>query len=264
MLALAIGFLVYPLLRERASRNHALAIGLVLPLATFWTYAQVGAPGAIAHNPPVVVATPRDGRVDSPMRGASVANLVVGLKKRLETTTPDDAGGWLLLAQSYEYLGRDNDAQIAFERARSLGADPRSLPAALPGGDAPATAGEAPGLRGRVALSPAAAGRVRPTDTVFVFAKASADQRMPIAALRRPASDLPFDFALTDREAIVPGTHIGDFETLLVSAQVSRSGRAQDLLAGLSVASATTPTDAQSDIELLISAAAAAGNRNDE
>jgi cytochrome c-type biogenesis protein CcmH len=44
------------------------------------------------------------------------------LARRLERE-PNDASGWLLLAQSYRYLGRTADAEKAFARARQLGAD---------------------------------------------------------------------------------------------------------------------------------------------
>ena len=44
---------------------------------------------------------------------------------------------------------------------------------------------------------------------------------MPVAALRRPAKDLPFDFTLTDATAVMPGARLSDFEDASVSARVS-------------------------------------------
>ena len=51
---------------------------------------------------------------------ASVASLVDGLANRLHEN-PDDAGGWLLLAKSYQHLDRADDARLAYRRAKALG-----------------------------------------------------------------------------------------------------------------------------------------------
>ena len=41
-------------------------------------------------------------------------------KQRLEEH-PDDAKGWLLLAKSYDHVGRPEDAAAAYDKARELG-----------------------------------------------------------------------------------------------------------------------------------------------
>jgi len=51
---------------------------------------------------------------------ASVASLVGGLEDRLQAE-PDDGKGWLLLAKSYRYLGRMDDAREAYRKADALG-----------------------------------------------------------------------------------------------------------------------------------------------
>jgi len=51
---------------------------------------------------------------------ASVASLVDGLSKRLHEN-PEDAGGWLLLAKSYQHLDRPDDARLSYRRAKALG-----------------------------------------------------------------------------------------------------------------------------------------------
>ena len=54
----------------------------------------------------------------------SVATMVVGLEERL-AEQPDDGKGWLLLAKSYQFLGREEDARNAYRKADALGtADP--------------------------------------------------------------------------------------------------------------------------------------------
>jgi len=51
---------------------------------------------------------------------ASIASLTQELSVSLQEQ-PNDASGWLLLARSYEHLGRRGEALVAFNRARDLG-----------------------------------------------------------------------------------------------------------------------------------------------
>jgi cytochrome c-type biogenesis protein CcmH len=53
-------------------------------------------------------------------QAASVENLLSQLEQRLEKQ-PDDMQGWLLLAKSYRYLQRDDEAETALNRAQALG-----------------------------------------------------------------------------------------------------------------------------------------------
>jgi len=57
---------------------------------------------------------------------APIPSLISGLEKRLEDA-PDDAGGWALLAQSYAFIGRTEEAENALSRAVELGADEGDL-----------------------------------------------------------------------------------------------------------------------------------------
>lgn len=52
---------------------------------------------------------------------ASIEEVTARLAARLERE-PNDAGGWVLLAQSYDYLGRKDEAAKARARAEALGA----------------------------------------------------------------------------------------------------------------------------------------------
>jgi len=56
----------------------------------------------------------------SPMKAESVDVLLDGLLSRLEAE-PDDVEGWVLLAKSYQYLGRAEESKQAFLTARKLG-----------------------------------------------------------------------------------------------------------------------------------------------
>jgi cytochrome c-type biogenesis protein CcmH len=81
-------------------------------------------------------------------------------------------------------------------------------------------------LQGVVALDSAIAGRVQPTDTVFVFARAAQGPKMPLAIRRITVKDLPYAFALDDSAAMAPGMVISAFDQVIVGARVSRSGDA--------------------------------------
>lgn len=52
----------------------------------------------------------------------SVSTLLTGLETRLQEA-PNDLKGWSLLAQSYAFVGRIDDAYSAIDRAVALGAD---------------------------------------------------------------------------------------------------------------------------------------------
>ena len=56
----------------------------------------------------------------APVKAESVDVLLDGLRSRLEAE-PDDVEGWVLLAKSYQYLGRAEESQQAFAMARKLG-----------------------------------------------------------------------------------------------------------------------------------------------
>ena len=111
------------------------------------------------------------------------------------------------------------NASIASARAQESGKQPQSLPSQ--GG---ATGGAQ--ISGVVRLSPALAGKVSPTDTVFVFAKAVSGPPMPIAVIRSQVKDLPQKFTLNDSMAMMPTMKLSNFQAVVVSAKISKSGNA--------------------------------------
>jgi cytochrome c-type biogenesis protein CcmH len=96
----------------------------------------------------------------------------------------------------------------------------------LAGGGAPAAAAPAAALRGVVRLSPQLAGKVAPTDTVFIYARAAEGSRMPLAILRKEARELPVTFALDDSMAMNPQARLSSVQRVIVAARVSKSGQA--------------------------------------
>lgn len=79
---------------------------------------------------------------------------------------------------------------------------------------------------GRVALSPALAGKAAVTDTVFIVARAPEGPRMPLAVIRRQVKDLPFEFTLGDEQAMSPEMKLSKFSEAVIVARVSKSGNA--------------------------------------
>lgn len=112
-------------------------------------------------------------------------------------------------------------ANIVNARARESGQS-QSLPAQ--GGAQSATNGAQ--IAGVVSLSPKLAGKVAPTDTVFVFAKAVSGPPMPIVVIRAQVKDLPQKFILNDSMAMTPTMKLSNFKEVVVGAKISKSGNA--------------------------------------
>ena len=81
-------------------------------------------------------------------------------------------------------------------------------------------------IQGVVSLSPAMKSKVNPDDTVFIFARASQGPRMPLAILKRKASELPITFTLDDSTAMSDDLKLSKCELVVVGARVSKSGNA--------------------------------------
>lgn len=260
MVLVATFVIVLPLIRHRQTVSKPLVMTVLLvPLIALGLYSRIGSPGAVitetAHSYSGKYSNDLQRTRNTGKPLGSVASLVDGLAKRLQRE-PDDAGGWLLLARSYKHLDSHREASVAYERARALGkTDPKLEESLSLHGNLTTQSTENPhvAIRGRVRLDQAAEILVEDTDTVFIFAKASASHRMPIVAVRKSVADLPIEFALTDEQAMVPGTSLAEFDELFVTARISRSGLANDALADLKIEGKSISPSIGGFVELTVS-----------
>jgi cytochrome c-type biogenesis protein CcmH len=107
-----------------------------------------------------------------------------------------------------------------------------------------AKAGAAVKLAGTVSLSPKLKGRAAPDDTVFIFARAAAGPRVPLAVLRKKVLDLPVSFSLDDGMAMAPGMNLSAFPRVVIGARISKSGNAAPQPGDLQGESAAVANDA--------------------
>jgi cytochrome c-type biogenesis protein CcmH len=82
-------------------------------------------------------------------------------------------------------------------------------------------------VSGRVELAAALKDKAGADDVVFIFARAVDGPRMPLAAKRVRAGDLPLDFTLDDSQSVMPGSNLSSAQQVRVEVRVSKSGQAQ-------------------------------------
>lgn len=89
-------------------------LSLALPAAALALYLQVGNPIAMATQ---ALAAQQAGSHEN--AGTEMESLVSRLAMRLRAQ-PDDVEGWIVLARSYEFLQRYDDAVVAYQKAMAL------------------------------------------------------------------------------------------------------------------------------------------------
>ena len=94
-----------------------------------------------------------------------------------------------------------------------------AAPSTKPGGPAAA-------ISGTVKLAPGLAGKVAPTDTLFVFAREMNGPPMPVSIVRATKNGLPFTFRLDDSTSPMPSRKLSDVGSVVIVARLSKSGQA--------------------------------------
>jgi len=92
----------------RAPRKTMLAVGLALPALAIGLYILLGSPAALEPSVAQHQVSSQD-----------MERLTAGLAQKLEKD-PSNLQGWAMLARSYKMLGRNTEAEQAFERAGSF------------------------------------------------------------------------------------------------------------------------------------------------
>jgi len=141
----------------------------------------------------------------------------VGYWEKVVQTTPADSEFARSIGSSLE------EARALAEGRQPVAVLPEIMPAK------PASTGQATDaatLSGTVSLAPQLAAKVKPDDTVFIFARAEKGSRMPLAILNQPFRELPMTFTLDDSTAMAPGMKLSSAGPVMVVARISRLGNA--------------------------------------
>ena len=111
--------------RQVSSRPVAVALAVVVPIASVLLYWQLGNPLAMTQPSAAELAAQWSSE-DGLSPADALEGLVERLKEKMEQN-PNDGKGWVLLAHSYVGLGRYNEAAPIFERAVTLIPDDAQL-----------------------------------------------------------------------------------------------------------------------------------------
>ncbi|MEQ1602729.1 MAG: c-type cytochrome biogenesis protein CcmI [Methylophilaceae bacterium] len=107
------------------------------------------------------------------------------------------------------------------------------------------------GISGTVRIAPALAGKLDPSTTVFIFARATQGMPMPLAIVRVTLRDLPYAYHLDDSSALTAEHKLSQAGEVVLLARVSKDGNAQAQSGDFQGMSATIkPNDANIDIEI--------------
>lgn len=80
-------------------------------------------------------------------------------------------------------------------------------------------------IKGTVDVATSFKDRVKPTDTVFVYARPVEGSKMPVAFLKITAQELPYQFDLQDNMTMATGKrHLSDEKTVIIGARLSPTG----------------------------------------
>jgi hypothetical protein len=169
-----------------------------------------GAPGAGAP----AAASPGAGSMDS-----AIAKLEARLAKG-----GGSADDWELLAKSFEFLGRPDDARLA--RARKLpAATPAAAASSAPSASSVPSASGA-SISGEVTIADSLRAKAASGETLFIVAKSVDSPGIPVAVLRTRIAGWPLKFTLDDSMSMMPGRNLSSAGRVTIEARISKSGQA--------------------------------------
>jgi cytochrome c-type biogenesis protein CcmH len=103
-----------------------------------------------------------------------------------------------------------------------------------------------------VTLDEALRDQASPGDTLFVYARAPAGPRMPLAIVRLSAADLPATVTLDDSSAMMPNMKLSTFDEVMVLARISRSGDAMTRSGDLQGSTGPVRVEGSARVEVVI------------
>jgi hypothetical protein len=239
----AIQFVLWPAIARKTAQVNTRHWGVmaaiaVIPALAFSVYATTGNPEAInvepADNSQVALRPTMAATGQANKGAASISSLVDGLAEKL-AKDPGDGKGWLLLAKSYKHLERQDDFAMAYQHARELGYSEADLDDYLAGLSADTR--EEPVIRGRVTIDDSLRDNLDGAATVFIIARASAGSPAPLAVLKTTVQDLPYDFEMSDSNAMIKSMPLSAVDSIVLSAKISPTGEALNTLPELGAAS---------------------------
>jgi cytochrome c-type biogenesis protein CcmH len=103
-----------------------------------------------------------------------------------------------------------------------------------------------------VSLNPVLQREISAAAPVFVFVRAAENPGPPLAVVRKKADELPFEIALNDSHAMIPGRTISSAENIIVGVRISVSGNPERQPGDYEQLSNTMPANFSETIELVI------------
>ena len=151
------------------------------------------------------------------------------LAQRLATKGGTD-DEWRLLAQSYEYMGRADDARAARKHVSTTSTnaqegEPMGSPTERPAGRK-SPAGTSSRVFGTVQIDEKLAPLATPGTALFIYATDTASPGPPLAVLRLQVEHWPITFVLDDADAMIPGRNLSSVKSIHLEARISPSGEA--------------------------------------
>jgi hypothetical protein len=219
MLFTVAGFVVMgPWLRTRFSWQVAVGAGVMLALVVglYWWRGRpdlIAQPGVPAGN--LAGAFNDAARAAAGSSAGSMNTATASLEARL-AKGGGSADDWELLAKSYEFLGREADA----DRARS-----RQLPASGAADGSGGSGGSGVSVSGEVSLAAALSVKTSAGATLFIVAKSVDSPGAPVAVLRARVDTWPVKFTLNDSQSMLPGHSLSSAGRVTIEARISQTGQ---------------------------------------
>lgn len=186
----------------------------------------------------------------------SMESAIASLETRL-AKGGGSADDWELLAKSYEFLGRPDDAAKA--RAHQL------PPLPVGSGETSAARGGAPlsgagspssatgtAVSGEATLAPALRAKAAAGATLFIVAKSVNSPGAPVAVYRTSVGAWPVKFTLDDSQSMIPGRNLSTAGRVTIEARISQSGQAQPAAGDLKGSSGPIDPAAHQPIKIVI------------